>query len=381
VKRESEQAVDGIFALSPKDLGKFERIPERLHRKDPWFTPPFPGSVAKLFSAKAPYAAYCDMQPFVAYRGGAPVGRIAAVVNRAHNRHYQDRTGFFGFFDAIDDVSVARELVDRAAQWLGERGMTVLRGPYNPTVNDECGLLVDGFESIPSVMMPYNPPYYLRLYEAAGLVPVRTLKAFYIRRDVNAPERMFKIADRVRRVTGLTVRPIRLDRLEDELPILHKLYNATLDRNWGFVPLSLADLQFAASDLKAIVDPELVMIAEKDGVPAGFSVTIPNINEFLWEGRNLPVWLRPVHFLWRLKTRRPKIARLAILGVAPEFRGRGVAALFYVETLRRGGAKFEAGELSWVEENNEEIIKGITLMGGEVYKTYRIYERPIEGNV
>lgn len=320
------------------------------------------------------------MQPFVAYRAGVPVGRIAAIVNRSHNRYYDDRTGFFGFFDAIDDVSVAKELFAKAAEWLKTRGLTTMRGPYSPTVNDECGLLVDGFDSIPSVMMPYNPEYYAKLYEAAGLVPARTLKAFYIRRDVDAPERMFKIADRVKKSTGLTVRPIRLDKLEEELPILHRLYNETLDRNWGFVPLTLEDLKFAAADLKAIVDPELVMIAEKNGVPAGFSMTIPNINEFLWKGKRLPFWVRPVHFLWNLKTSRPHIARLAVLGVAPEFRGKGVAALFYVETLKRGGAKFEAGELSWVEENNDEIIKGITVMGGREYKTYRIYERPIVGN-
>ncbi len=320
------------------------------------------------------------MQPFVAYRHGSPVGRIAAIVNRAHNQHYQDRTGFFGFFDCFDDASVAKELFDRAAAWLKERGRTTMRGPYSPTVNDECGLLVDGFESIPYVSMPYNPAYYVKLYEAAGMIPARTLNAFYISRDVNAPERMFKIADRVKRVTGLTVRPVRLDKLDEELPILHKLYNETLDRNWGFVPLTLEDLKFAAADLKAIVEPDLVMIAEKDGKPAGFSMTIPNINEFLWKGKNLPLWLRPVHFLWNLKTSRPTTARLAVLGVLPEFRGKGVAALFYVETLRQGGKKFVGGELSWVEENNEEIAKGITLMGGSIYKTYRIYERPIVGN-
>ena len=331
----------------------------------------------KLFSSKAPYAAYCEMQPFVAYRGGRPVGRIAAIVNNAHNKYYGDQTGFFGFFDAIDDPSVAKELFDKAAQWLGARGKTTMRGPYSPTVNDECGLLVDGFDSIPSVMMPFNPPYYVKLYEAAGMTPARTLVAFYISADAQTPERMLKIADRVKRVTGLTVRPIRLDRLDEELPILHKLYNETLDRNWGFVPLTLEDLRFAAQDLKAIADPELVMIAEKNGQPVGFSMALPNINEFLWKGRGLPLWVRPLHFLWKLKTSRPRIARLAVLGVAPEFRGKGVGALFYIESIRRGGAKFEGGELSWVEENNEEISKGITLMGGKVYKTYRIYERTI----
>jgi GNAT superfamily N-acetyltransferase len=295
-------------------------------------------------------------------------------VNEAHNAYHKDRIGFFGFFDCIDDEEVARALLTTARNELKKRGMDRMRGPYNPSINDEFGLLVEGFDSIPAVMMPYNPPYYLDLYAKLGLQKAKDFFAFYISGSSEAPARILKICERVRRTTGLTVRPVNLKNLSNELKILHKLYNETLDRNWGYVPISMEDLEYAAADLKAIVDPELVMIAEKNGEPVGFSMCIPNINEILWRTKKNGTLVRMVKFLWGLKVRGPKEARLAALGVAPEFRGKGVAALFYAETLLKGGKKFQGGELSWVEETNEEIIKGIAVMGGHKYKTYRIYE-------
>ncbi len=313
--------------------------------------------------------------PFIAYQDGVPVGRIAAVINQAHNDYYKDNLGFFGFFDFVEDLEVAKALLFTAEKALAEQGFSRMRGPYNPTVNDEVGLLVDGFDRIPMVMMPYNPSYYSSIYEKLGLQRARELFAFHITGDQQAPGRILKICERVKKSTGLTLRRLNLAKLDDEIKIIHQLYNQTLDRNWGFVPITLEDLQYAAKDLKAILDPSIVLIAEKDGKPAGFSLCIPNINEFMWKARKWPGPLRPAKFLWDLMTRRPQDARLAVLGVAPEFRGKGVAALFYAETLLTGGKRYRAGELSWVEESNEEIIKGITVMGGEKYKTYRLYEK------
>jgi hypothetical protein len=315
--------------------------------------------------------------PFVAYRDGKPVGRIAAVVNRAHNEYYKDSLGFFGFFDFIDDEEVARALIEAAKTELKKHGLTGIRGPYNPTSNDEMGLLVEGFDSIPFVMMPYNPAYYQKMYEKLGLQPIRDLLAFHISADVHPPERVKKIVERVKRSTGLTVRNINMKDLPNELKIIRDLYNVTLDRNWGFVPITLEDLEFAANDLKAIVDPSMVLIAEKKGVPAGFSMTIPNVNELMWKTKGSSTLMRILKFVWYLKTSHPKQARLAILGVKPEFRNSGISALFYYETLVRGKNKYTGGELSWVEDNNQEIIKGISVMGGKAYKSYRIYETPL----
>lgn len=295
-------------------------------------------------------------------------------MNRAHNKFHNDKVGFFGFFDSIDDEEVAKALLARAKEELRARGLTSARGPYNPTVNDECGVLVEGFESAPFVLMPYNPSYYPPLFERIGLQKARDLFAFYISAAVNAPERIEKIVSRVKRTTGVELRPLRLKKLDDDLKIIEKLYNETLDRNWGFVPITFEDLQFAAADLKQIVDPNMVMIAEKNGVPVGFSMVIPNVNEFMWRAKSSRGILRILKFAWWLKTSHPKEARLAVLGVAPEFRNKGIAALFYFETLMRGKNKYIGGELSWIDETNDEIIKGITVMGGQKYKSYRLYE-------
>jgi hypothetical protein len=355
-------------------------VPEAIHSKEPFFVPPFPGSIIKIFKGNSPFQQHGKLFPLIAYRDGKPVGRICATVNRAHNDHYKDKTGFFGFFDCIDDVEVARALVDAARTKLRGEGLEVMRGPYNPTINEESGLLVEGFEATPFVMMPFNPPYYMKLYEAVGMTPARDLHAFYIKAEQAVPERIGKIVERVKRTTGITVRNLDVKRLKDEIPILTELYNQTLDRNWGFVPITNADLEFAASDLKAILDPNMVLIAEKDGKPVGFSLTIPNINEFLWKARNKKGLLRILKFVWLMKTNHPKEARLAVLGVAPQFRNKGIAPVFYYETLVRGRRSYVGGELSWVEDTNTEMAKAITIMGAQKYKTYRIYEKALGGN-
>jgi GNAT superfamily N-acetyltransferase len=360
-----------------KGLREFEEVPEKLFGNDPYFVPPFPGSIVKLIAPGGVFARNGDVIPFIAYRDGKVVGRIAAVENRSHNKYHQDKVGFFGFFDFVNEKAVAEALFSAAKSELRRRGLTVARGPYNPSVNDEMGLLTEGFESSPMVLMPYNPSYYLSLYESLGLQPARDFYAFYMPGNVEAPERILKIVDRVKRSTGLTLRPLSLKHLDRDLKIIHELYNETLNRNWGFVPLSLDDLQDAAKELKVIVDPELVMIAEKGGQPAGFSLVIPNINEFMWRTKKSPKWLRILKFVWMLKTQRPKEARLTVLGVKPEYRNKGIGALFYAESLLKGGQKFVGGELSWVEANNQEIISGITVMGAKQYKTYRVYETPV----
>ncbi|MBI4403315.1 MAG: N-acetyltransferase [Deltaproteobacteria bacterium] len=303
-----------------------------------------------------------------------PVGRIAAIINRTHNDWYGDKVGFFGFFDCCEDPSIASALFERARSELQVRKCDRLRGPYNPTVNDECGLLVDGFEYPPLVMMPYNPPYYMKLYEGLGLQPVKDLYAFYVPAANEAPERVRKIVERVKRTTGITLRTVNKKKLKEELLIIQELFNLSWKDNWGFVPLSREDLEFAAGDLKAIIDPNLVMFAEKDGVPVGFSVTIPDINEFMLRVKRSSSWLRVLRFIWSMKTSHPSQARLALLGVRPDFRNTGIAALFYYETLMRGKRKYVGGELSWVLEDNHVLTKSIEVMGGRRYKTYRIFE-------
>ncbi len=349
-------------------------MPEQLHHKNRFFVPPFPGSIAKLFHPKAPFAKHGKFFPLIAYRDNQPVGRICAYFNREHETRYHDKVGFFGFFDFIDDLEVAKALFAEAQKYLKQMGCIKIRGPYSLTINDECGLLLNNFETIPFVMMPFNPAYYLDIYAGLGLIKVRELFAYYISAATEAPARIEKIAKRVEKSTGIIVRPINMKRLDSELKIIEKLYNESLDRNWGFIPITIEDLQFAAADLKAIVNPEMVMIAEKDGVAVGYALAIPNINELLWKAKDQKGLLRILKFLWLLKTTHPKEGRLTALGVSPEYRNKGLGALFYYDNLIKGRKKYIGGELSWVEENNEELIRAITIMGGEKYKTYGIFE-------
>ncbi len=313
----------------------------------------------------------------IAYRNNKPIGRIAAIENRSHNQYYKDKVGFFGFFDVIDDEMGARALLDAAETELKRRELTSVRGPYNPTVNDECGLLVEGFESSPMIMMPYNPPYYLNLYDKIGLKGVRDLYAYYISNQVQIPEKITRIVDRFNKMGKVNIRHIEMKKLKEELKIIHGLYNATLNRNWGFTPLALEDLEFAANDFKAFVEPEYVLIAEKEGEPIGFSMLLPNINEIMWKVKKSSTLGQIIKFIWNLKMNPPKEARLAVLGVKPEFQASGVAAVFYLEAIRRGGKRFMGAECSWVEESNTPMIRSLEVLGAKRYKNYRVFEKPI----
>jgi GNAT superfamily N-acetyltransferase len=365
-----------LLCQTRKHWKLFEQTPELLHQHDPHFVPPFPGTVVKLIDEKSPFRTlHGDIHCYIALRDGKVVGRIAAIVNRSHNKYYNDKVGFFGFFDFIDDQEVAETLLDTAVAKLREQGLEVARGPYNPSVNDECGLLVDGFESSPFVMMIYNPPYYVSMYEKLGLTRARDLHAFYLSAAGQSPELIERIVRRTKRNSGLTLRPINLKRLDIELPILQKLYNCTLNRNWGYVPITYEDLQCTAKDLKDIADPNMILIAEKNGQAVGFSLCLPNINEFLMRSRKLKGIFRFLKVAWLIKTQKTKEVRMVILGVDPEYRNSGIAALFYHEALSRGRNNILGGELSWVEESNKEIIHAITVMGGKQYKNYRIFEK------
>ncbi|MFM8269975.1 MAG: N-acetyltransferase [Pseudomonadota bacterium] len=338
--------------------------------------PPFPGSVAKLFKPGAPFLKRGKLFPLLAFKDGKPVGRIAAIVNEAHNRYYQDQVGFFGFFDFVNDLEVAQALLTEAASILRKEGLTTLRGPYSPSSNDECGLLVEGFNLPPMIMMPYNPAFYEKIYEQLGLVRVRELYAYYLRSDIGIPKKLGRVVERVKKRSGIQFRNIDLRRMDDELRIIEDLYNSTLKRNWGFVPVTYEELQFASEDLKQIVQPELVMIAEKEGKAIGFSMILPNINEFLLRAKKHRGLLRVLNFVWSLKMRSPKEARLAVLGVKPEYENLGVPAVFYFESIQRSRKKIVGGELSWIEESNTPMIRSLEMMGAKKYKTYRIYEAP-----
>jgi GNAT superfamily N-acetyltransferase len=376
------QAAAVTFSILPcqskKEFHQFEQIPELLHSTNPSFTPPFPGSVVKLIEPTGAFAKqHGEIFPFIALAQGKPVGRIAAIINRSHNTYNKDQVGFFGFFECIEDPQIAKALFDTAAAVVQKQGMTSLRGPYNPSINDDCGLLTDGFHTPAFVSMPWNPDYYRALYGMAGLESVRTLYAWMIPLQGETPARVNKIVERLRKRANVSIRSINMKNLEHEMTVLHRLYNATLDRNWGFYPISLEDLLHAADDLKAIADPSLILFACADEREVAFSLSLPNVNELFYRARRRKGLLRFLEMALRIQFQRPKDARLCVLGVDPEYQNKGLSALLFYEAYIRTKARYQRSEVSWVEANNVEILEGAELMGGYKDKTYEIFEKKV----
>jgi hypothetical protein len=353
-------------------------VAELLHGKDSCFTPPFPGSVVKLIGPKGAFARkHGEIHPLVAIRGGKPVGRIAAIINRTHNAFNRDKVGFFGFFECIDEPAVAKVLVDAASDILRAAGMTSVRGPYNPSINDDCGVLTQGNDRPSFVSMPWNPPCYATLLHGAGLPTVRTLYAWDIPLDKTLPERITKIVDRIRRRGKVTIRSIDLSRLEDELRIIHRLYNLFEDRNWGFYPIALEDLLQAADDLKAIANPELIRFVCIDGKEVAFTLALPNINEVFHAAKGRRGILRFLEMALRLKFQKITSSRLCLLGIEPAYRDRGLSALLFHDGFVQAARFHRLSEVSWVEANNEEILEGAAIMGGYRSRTYELFEKPL----
>jgi hypothetical protein len=367
------------YCETAKERRLFENVPEMLHGLDPAFIPPFPGSIVKYLSPKSPFnRVYGEICPFLAWRNDRPVGRIAAIVNRLHNQRYGDRTGFFGFFDSEDNMALANALFEKAAEVVRSRGLESLRGPYNPSINDECGLLVEGFEHPPCLGLVWNPAYHRVLIEQLGFQTVCKSFGFLLPlHRLDPPERLKRIVERVAKRSGIKLRPIKMSRLEEELKIVLEVYNATLERNWGFVPISMDDLLAAASDMKAFADPEMMLIAEINGENAGVALSLPNFNEILARIKQTPRALRLLHILWLTKTRRIDWARQVVYGIAPRFRDRGLHAWLLYEQFVCAKQRYANATLGWIEESNTEILENSLMLGAIRQQEWRIYEKTL----
>lgn len=364
----------------PSDRHLFERIPEILHGHDRNFVPVFPGTVTKLLKYDSLFQRQDGtIYGFIARRNGRPVGRLAAIWNRSHNKYWNDQVGFFGFFACEDNEETAQTLFRHAEDALRKVNCTSIRGPYNPSINEECGLLMEGHDEPPNISMPWNPPYYAKLLESVSQQVTRTLYGFHLPLDIGIPSRVQKIADRLKaRSQSVRIRSFDMSRLDKELELAHRLYNVTLDRNWGFVPISFEDLLASADDLKAFADPDFLIFAEVDGEAVGFMLTLPNFNEILIRTKRVPRLLRLPWILLLMKTHRIQSVRQVVLGVAPEHRDHGLAALMCNEMVLRTQKTAKWAELSWIEANNTHVIRLIELMGARRSRTYTIWEKPID---
>jgi GNAT superfamily N-acetyltransferase len=366
---------------SRRDLADFIDLPKRLFRNQECWVDRLDVEVKRFLSRKHPFHLHGEAALLLARSGNTVVGRIMASDDPLYNEQHHANAGCFGMFDAIDDQRVAGRLLDAAARWVRGRGRTCLMGPIDYSTNYSTGLLVDGFDTPPRFLMNHHPPYYQALLENWGLRSIKELYAWWFTRDNLIDDRWRSLVDRLANRSGVVVRPIRMKHIDQEIAVFRDLYNQAWEDNWGAVKMTRAEFDELAHGLRQFAIPEMMLLAEVQGRPVGLAMTIPDLNEAIkpLRGRlttaGVPVGL--VRLLWRM--RKIKTARLAALGVLPEYRRRGVAEMLIQRTFDYGKdvLGYTGAELGWTLADNELINRAIERVGGRCYKTYRIYEREL----
>jgi GNAT superfamily N-acetyltransferase len=363
---------------SRAQLDTFIRCAWPIYAGDPCWVPPLIGDMKTALNRKKhPFHRHADVELFTAVRARRAVGRIAAIANHNHNEFHQDRMGFFGLFESVDDPVVATTLLDRAEAWLRGRGMDMCRGPMNLSTNDELwcpGILIDGFDTPPAIMMGHNRPYYQALVEGAGYTKSRDLLTYWI--DTSRMTRIERSAERLMRRGRFTIRSLDMSRLQEEVAVIQEIYNSAWERNWGFVPMTEEEIQHLASALRPVVNPDLCAMAFVDDEPVGFALALPDYNQALKHinGRLFPLGLPKL--LWY--RRRINVARTLTLGVKPDHRGTGLDALLILHLFRTGQKiGMPEGECSWILEDNVPMRHALERFGATVRKTYRVYDKPL----
>jgi hypothetical protein len=363
------------------DLNRFIAFPYRLHRGDPYWVPPLRMDVRTMLSRKKnPFFQHAEAEYFLAETARKPgrpqvVGRVAAIHNRAHNQFHEDSVGFFGFFEAINDQAVANKLFDAAQSWLKPRGLTVMRGPASFSTNDECGLLVEGFDTPPTLLNPHNPSYYVDLVERAGFSKAKDLLQY---QSVNPtmPERLIKAARLLAQRRGITLRKIDMKHFDEEVERIKHLYNAAWERNWGFIPMTDDEIDHLAKQLKPVVVPDLVVFAERAGAVIGFAAALPDLNVALKRNPSGRLFPGIVKILWA--ARKITRIRVLLLGLLKEYRMSGADALMYHWIWEKGYALgYRWAEAGWILEDNAAMSNGALGIGFQPYKTLRFYDRPV----
>jgi hypothetical protein len=363
----------------PRDrtgLARFLKVPHAVYRGDPRWVAPIVSDRRKVLGDENPFFAHARMALWVAARGGRDVGCIAGVVDDHHNTRHRESSAFFGFFESVNDPAVSRLLFGAVRGWARDQGMTHLLGPMNPSINEECGLLVEGFDTPPVLMMTYNPPYYPGLCEEAGLTPCKDLFAYRVALDESRLARLDRLAVRaLARLPDVRLRPIDRRALSRDLAKILDVYNAAWDDNWGHVPMTSAEVEFMATRLTPLLDEKLVFLAETPQEAVAFIITLPDHNEALGRLRGRLVSPRLLLALPYLAgIRRPRMVRVIAMGIKSAYRRRGLDAALFAQCMRaalRGG--FEAAELSWVLDDNILMLRVGEMFGGTRYKTYRLY--------
>jgi hypothetical protein len=359
---------------------EFLHLPESLYTHDPAWIPPLLLERREHLSKNNPYFRHATFQAWIARRGSKTVGRISAQVDQLHLQRYDDHTGFFGMLEAQDDPEVFQALLDTAQAWLRERGMKRIRGPFNLSINQECGLLVEGFDTPPVIMMGHALPYYSRRIEEQGFTAEQDLLAYRIGSDFAAPRHLEALSSRI--AGQVRLRPMRRREFTEDLAIIKDIFEDAWANNWGFLPFTTEEFDDLGKSLKLLVPTDFVRIAEVDGEPAAMMVVFPNLNEAIrdLDGRLFPLgWLK---LLWRLKISGVKTGRVPLMGVRQRYqqsRLGAILALLLITSLQDSARSrgLEEVEMSWILENNVGMRKIIESIGGESYKRYRIYRKDL----
>jgi len=364
-----------IEVKTSRDLDEFITFPFSLYSKDSLFVPPLIKEMREKFSSRNPFFHHARAWYFLAKKDGTLSGRVAAIINYAHIESQKEKAGFFGFFESINDYSVASALLDRVSEKLRNEGLEIIRGPMNFSTNEECGFLLEGFSEPPVFMTPYNPPYYNDLMEYYGMKKAKDLYAYTSDIPEELPEKVLRVAA-IAEKKGIHVRPINNKKIDLEMKIFREVYNSAWEKNWGFIPITVEETLYMAQKLKPLVLPELTVIAEIDREPVGFMGVLPDYNFVLkkMKGKfNLFTIAKALYY-----SRKIPDLRLLLLGIKAEYRNKGVDAILFREGF---GAKkekyrqFKRVEFSWVLEDNIQVQMLVEIIGARLYKKYRVYEK------
>ncbi|MBF0585376.1 GNAT family N-acetyltransferase [Prosthecochloris sp. N3] len=362
---------------------RFIRFAWTIYRNDPeldryWVPPVVSDYMKTLDTDHYPLYEHADLAMFTAWKDGRMAGTIAAVQNRRHNEVHDDKVGFWGFFECVNDQEVADALFDAAASWLRERGLDTMRGPVSPSMNDQCGMLVRGYDSPPVFLMLYNPPYYNTLATNYGHATGQELLAWYIDQDRIDIERLRRIAGFVQKREGLSIRTIRMKEFDREVAIIRDIYNRAWEKNWGFVPMTDREFSYLATSMKAIAKEHFIYFVEdSEGRPIGFSLTLPDMNVALKHVNGNPFTPWGLFRLWWYG-RNISAYRTITMGVLPEYRNKGIDSMLNAHIADYGGRYgLYSSEMSWVLKSNQAMSKLAKVIGGIPYKEYVIYEKPI----
>ena len=366
--------------MQGKQLRQFLALPHRIYATDPAWIAPLGFMKREQLSPANHFFEHARWRAWIAYRQGAPVGRITAQIDEMHLQQHADAVGYFGLLEADDDPAVFAVLFDAAEDWLRSEGMREVRGPFNLHVNEEVGLLVEGFSTPPYVLMGHARPWYGPAVEAQGYLPAKDLLAYQIRPDFEAPRVMERLAARVS--DRVVLRPVRRKHLAEDAGIMRDIFNDAWQNNWGFVPLAEADWAETVKTLTKLMPADYIQIAEYDGEPVAFIVALPNLNEAARDlnGRLLPFgWAK---LLWRLKVRHPQTARVPLMGVRQSFQHSRLGptlAFMVIDAVRKALCSrwVKDVEMGWILEDNDGMRNIIETIGGQAYKRYRIYQKEL----